>query len=134
MLELVSTHERQALVETAGAKQTLNLVLPNAVVNLAVDSNPKGAQLWMDGRQVALTPATLTLRAGQPVKLEVKQLGYVDWVMQVTPDRGKNLDYDLILEKTAELLAQEAAEAEAKAALEAEEAKAVPGSQSMRDW
>ncbi|MEQ8277863.1 MAG: PEGA domain-containing protein [Deltaproteobacteria bacterium] len=106
----------------AGAKRTMNLVFPGAVVNLAVKSEPVGAELWMDGNNVALTPATMSVRTNKETKIAVKKLGYVPFEQTLTPERGKPIDLDITLEKTPELIAQEALEAEAMKAME-EEAK-----------
>lgn len=110
---------------TAGAKKTLNLYFPNAVVNLSVKAVPEGSELWMNGRQVALTPASLTLRVGEPTELEVKRLGYIPWTKTVTPAKGNELDYALELEKTEELKAAEAAEKQALEEAAAEEKAAL---------
>ncbi|MCB9647242.1 MAG: serine/threonine protein kinase [Deltaproteobacteria bacterium] len=106
----------------AGTKRTLNLMFPGAVVNLAVKTVPPGAELYLDERQVALTPATLTLRVGKPVNVELKLLGYLPWTQLVTPTRGEDVSLDVTLEKSAELIAQEALEKQALEEAAAEEA------------
>lgn len=118
----------------AGSKRTLSLTFPNSIVNLSVKSVPEASELWMDGRQVALTPATLTLRVGQPTKLQVKRVGYVDWAQDLTPARGEDTELELVLEKTPDLLAAEAAEKQALDAAKAEEeaAKAPPKKRRRR--
>ena len=113
----------------AGTEKSLDLVFPGAIVNLSVKTEPEEAELWMDGRKTSFTPATLDLRVGQPVSLEVRKLGYVSWVKTVTPQRGQDLAYDLTLDKTPELIAQEEAE---KAALEAAAAEEAPVKKKRR--
>lgn len=112
----------------AGSKRTLSLTFPNSIVNLSVKSTPEGSELWMDGRQVALTPAALTLRVEQLAQLEVRRIGYVTWTEALTPKRGQDTELDIVLEKTPELIAAEAAEKAALEAAKAEEeaAKAPP--------
>ncbi len=108
----------------AGVTKTLAMNFPDAVVNLSLKVIPEASEFWMDGRKIALTPTSLTIRVGQAAKLEVKRLGYVTWTEEISPARGENLDLDITLEKTPELLEAEAAEAEALKAVEAEEAAA----------
>jgi serine/threonine protein kinase len=108
----------------AGTKRTVNLLFPGAVVNLSVKTEPQGCELYMDDRQVALTPASLTLRVDKPVKVDLKRVGYLPWTQLVTPKRGEDVTLEVNLEKSPELLAQEAMEKEALEAAEAEEAAA----------
>jgi hypothetical protein len=103
---------------TANASQTLSLVFKDAIVDLRVKSDPIGAEVHKNGRQVALTPTTMPVRAGEPFKLALKKLGYETFEQQITPERGKPVDLDVPLVKGAELLAAEEAE---KAALQAAE-------------
>ncbi|CAN0527238.1 unnamed protein product, partial [Laminaria digitata] len=86
----------------AGSKRTLSLTFPNSIVNLSVKSTPEASELWMDGRQVALTPAALTLRVEQLAQLEVRRIGYVTWSEALTPKRGQDTELDIVLEKTPE--------------------------------
>lgn len=110
----------------AGVNKTLSMVFPDAVVNLSLQVVPEASEFWMDGRKIALTPTSITIRVGQPAKLEVKRLGYVTWTEEISPKRGETIDLNVILEKTPELLEAEAAEAEAIKAAEAEEQAAKP--------
>ena len=58
------------LAVVAGAFATAQYVPPPAALfsregTLAVESNPKGARLFVDGRPVGVTPVTVALRSGQ---------------------------------------------------------------------
>lgn len=108
------------LAITAGQKKTLNLVFEGAVVSLAVKSEPEGAELWLDGNNVAFTPTSLSVRTDKEVKVEVKKLGYLPFEKTLTPQRGSPVEMSVLLEKSPELLEQEAMEAAALKAMEEE--------------
>lgn len=104
----------------AGEKRAVTVVFEGAVVSLNVKTVPEGAELWLDGKNISLTPANLSVRTNKETTVKLRKLGYVDFEQAYTPKRGEPINLDVTLEKTPELLAQEAAEAEAVKAMEAE--------------
>jgi serine/threonine protein kinase len=107
-----------------GQKKTVLLLFPDAVVNLAVTSEPSGAEVWLDQKSIGFTPSTgQPVRVGQELKLRVVKPGYVEWVKTFVPERKKPLNLDLKLEKSDALLEQEAEEREAMKEAGVEEPK-----------
>lgn len=96
-----------------GAKQTVTLVFPDAMVNLSVRTDPPNAELFIDGRSVSLTPASMMVRVGRELHVRVVREGYVEYVEVITPEKKSSINLDVRLEKTEALL-----EAEAKAKAE----------------
>ena len=102
----------------ANRKRTLRVVFPEAVARVRVKTEPPEANVFVDDRAVALSPASLTLRAGRVTQVRVEKTGYVPFTWRVEPQAGDNDTLEQTLEKTEEL---KAAEAEEAAALEAAE-------------
>lgn len=102
----------------ANRKRTLRVVFPEAVARVRVKTDPPEANVFVDDRAVALSPASLTLRAGRVTQVRVEKTGYVPFTWSVEPQAGDNDTLEQTLEKTEELKAAEAKEA---AALEAAE-------------
>lgn len=100
-------------IPAAGAQRSLNLVFKDAIVDVEVRTEPPTCEVYKDGRNIALTPTKMLARAGETFKLEVKKLGYEDFVQEITVERGKPINLDITMKKTDELLAAEEAEAEA---------------------
>lgn len=100
-----------------GAKQTVTLVFPDAMVNLSVKTDPPNAELFIDGRSVSLTPASMMVRVDRELHVRVVREGYVEYVEVITPEKKSSINLDVRLEKSEALLEQEAkAKAEAEAA------------------
>ncbi|MBK6687231.1 MAG: serine/threonine protein kinase [Deltaproteobacteria bacterium] len=104
----------------AGQKKTVNVLFRNAVVDLSVKTDPPGADFYLDGRSIALTPTSLSLRTGKEVTIKITKLGYLPVEQKVVPEPQKPVKLDLVLEKSEEMKAAEAAEAEAIKAAEEE--------------
>ncbi len=117
--------ETSTVTLVAGTKKTLNMTFKNAMVNAMFATDPEGAEIYLNGRHVALAPATMTLKTGEEVKFEFRRLGYISQEKVFTPKRGESINLTIKLEKSEEMLAQEAAvkAAEEEAAAEAQPKK-----------
>jgi hypothetical protein len=63
---------------------------------VAVNSEPAGAEVWLDGRLVSETPATLEIPAGWH-RLQVRKAGYADWMREVEILSGSRLTFSAAL-------------------------------------
>ncbi len=103
------------LTVQADQKNNVTLMFKELMVELNVRSEPIEAKLFIDGKEVALTPAELPVLAGKDLELKVELLGYHPFSQKLTPERGKPISLDIKLEKTKELIELEALQAAAEA-------------------
>lgn len=90
------TVNRELTVEAdSGRKLAIDLVAEYG--DLEVDSDPKGAEVWIDGKRRAETPAKLRLTAVSH-RLEVRRTGFASKTSEVTPRPGfaQSLSFDLV--------------------------------------
>jgi hypothetical protein len=66
---------------------------------LMVDSQPRGAQILVDGRPAGNTPHRVSELGAAPVRIEVRKEGYRPFVLVVTPEPGKTKDVEANLEE-----------------------------------
>ena len=80
-------------VEGGHEQQTLSVALTPSWAPVTVTSEPPGAEIRVDGRPLAVTPATVELTAGER-KIEVALKGYnsVDREIRVFADEPQTLD------------------------------------------
>lgn len=114
--------ETSTVTILAGQKKTVTILFKNAVVDFSVKTDPPGADLYLDGRSVALTPTSLSLLTGKEVAVKITKLGYLPVEQKLVPEPNKAIKLDLVLEKSEEMKAAEAAEAAAIKAAEDEAA------------
>jgi uncharacterized protein (TIGR02266 family) len=77
-------------------------------VELAVTSEPRAAEVLLDGKSAGHTPATLTLSSSVPVELSVRSPGYATKTEKLSPAAGmgpkhvvlERLSYELIVTTT----------------------------------
>jgi formylglycine-generating enzyme required for sulfatase activity len=85
----------EAALEVEGAQvaQTLSVDLVPNWAPVTVTSRPAGAQISIDGEEVARTPATVELEAGER-RIELSLPGYTAWsdAIQVRPGEPAELD------------------------------------------
>jgi formylglycine-generating enzyme required for sulfatase activity len=88
----------QELSVAADSGRTVPLELPALFGQVAITSNPEAAAVWVDGEQVATTPATLELST-LPHEIEVRLPGYAIARQELTPRDGltHKLDFELEL-------------------------------------
>ncbi len=88
---------RRSLSVAADSGRKLALDLVAEYGKLHVETNPKGAAVFVDGEQQASTPADLRLTA-LPHKIELRAKGYATKSTQVTPRPGyaQTLRFDLV--------------------------------------
>src|SRR5690606_20687539 len=86
---------RELSVEADSGRQ-LTVELPAQYGELAVASEPPQAEIWVDGRREAATPATLRLTA-LPHEIEVRYEGYAAQTREITPRPGfaQALEFEL---------------------------------------
>jgi len=74
--------------------------VPDGIGTLVVSSDPDGADVYVDGKFVGNTPATLKLSSG-PHTVQVKSLDHVDWQrsIEILKDSQLNLKAQLIVAK-----------------------------------
>ena len=72
------------------------------------------SELWLDGKNAALTPANIPVLAGKELKLKVEKIGYHPFEKTLTPVKGQPISLDIKLEKTKELIELEALQAAAE--------------------
>jgi serine/threonine protein kinase len=108
-----------------GSKGTITVMFKNAVVPLTIKSDPPGAEVYVDGRMVALAPASLMALVGKETTIRLVRSGFIEHIQKLVPERGQPVNVDIKMEKTKELLEAEAAEAEAIKAAEEEAAAEV---------
>ena len=89
----------EQLVAAAAGDSTVRLHLDQLRATLAVESEPSGARLFVDGKESGqLTPATLELSPGAPVALTLKKDGFVEHsVATVAPPAGERAVYHAAL-------------------------------------
>ncbi len=66
---------------------------------LMVDSQPRGAQILVDGHPAGNTPRRISELGSGRLRIEVRKEGYLPWEMEVTPEPGKTQDVDAKLEE-----------------------------------
>lgn len=65
-----------------------------------VDSQPRGAEIFVDGRPAGNTPHRIAeLSLGGPLRIEVRKEGYRPWVREVTPKAGQTISLEAELEQ-----------------------------------
>ena len=62
-----------------------------------VRSSPEGAEVIVDGKFMGMTPATVTLVAGDHV-IQVEQEGFKDWERTLAVTAGAKLNLDAAME------------------------------------
>ena len=84
------------LTVAADSGRVVELELEAQLGEIVVESNPPGAEIWVDGSREALTPAILNLLAISH-DIEIRQAGYVPQGTEVTPRPGftQTLSFDL---------------------------------------
>lgn len=75
---------------------------PEADGALMVDSQPRGAEIRIDGRTVGKTPHRVTELKQPQVRIEVRKEGYRAWFRTVAPQPGKTLPVEAELEPEPE--------------------------------
>ena len=71
---------------------------PEGIESMQVNSNPDGADVYVDGSFVGNAPATLKLKPGKHT-ITVKQSGYKDWSREVSTEAGAEAHISATLEK-----------------------------------
>ena len=66
---------------------------------MSLNSNPDGADVYVDGQFYGNSPATLKLKPGKHT-IGVKMSGYKDWSREVSTDSGGQSHLTAALEKT----------------------------------
>lgn len=56
---------------------------------VVIETEPAGATITIDGKEVGVSPLTLTLPVGAPVEVQATLDGYLDKSTTVTPDPGR---------------------------------------------
>lgn len=83
----------------AGKKRTVTLAFPNAVVALAIKSDPPGAAVSIDGKRLAITPATLMVRVGHELQVTLSHTGFKDYETRLSTEHAKPIDVDVKLQR-----------------------------------
>jgi len=84
----------------SGRRLSLELVAQIGVIELA--SEPAGAQIWVDGERVGITPQRLSLTA-VPHDVEIELDGYASQSREITPRPGFPQSWSPVLEQLNEL-------------------------------
>lgn len=84
------------LTVAADSGRVVELELEAQLGEIVIESNPPGAEIWVDGNREASTPAILNLLAISH-EIEIRQAGYVPQGTEVTPRPGftQTLSFDL---------------------------------------
>lgn len=110
LAELVQT---TTVTIKAHSRRTLRLEFPDAIARLHLKTEPEGAEIMVDGRAFALSPADLPLRVGRKTIVQVTKPGYIPKSWTFDPKPGEALKLEHTLEKTEALKAADAEQAEA---------------------
>jgi hypothetical protein len=73
--------------------------VPVTPSSLQVDSRPKGAQVWMDGRLVGATPLLLPEVTAGAHAVRIELPGYRSWITSVAVSRGERARVAASLER-----------------------------------
>lgn len=83
------------LIEGKGKTQTLSLELQPAWAEYIIDSNPKGAEILIDGQRLGKTPATLRIEEGLR-EVTIKSPGYKAHKQEISVVSRQNLTMPII--------------------------------------
>ncbi|MFH1417712.1 MAG: PEGA domain-containing protein [Planctomycetota bacterium] len=89
---------RRPLSSYSGVEE-VSVELIRRPYEVAVQTQPPGAEVWLDGTCKGQSPLTLTLLASESPVLSVRLHGYVGVARKLTPpERGSVVELDLVLE------------------------------------
>src|SRR5262249_25679919 len=88
-----------ANAESTAASTTVPLSQSSTFGAIALQSNPDGADIYVDGQFVGDAPATLKLPAGQHT-IKVSFAGYKDWSRDLSVQANSDAHLTANLEKT----------------------------------
>ncbi|HZS36128.1 MAG TPA: PEGA domain-containing protein, partial [Polyangia bacterium] len=99
--------EDEELVTAASGESTIRLRLPAEAAGVAVESDPPGARVLLDGKDTGkLTPAALELDAGRAAEVTLKRDGFLDQQLHVVaPGAGERAVYRASLPLSTEVAA-----------------------------
>ncbi len=98
-------HPIRQPISAQGDRQDLHLTLVRKPFDMAVRSDPVGAEVWLDDELKGYTPLTLTTPPVFSGRLQVKRLGYLPAVQQVEPPpAGEDLRFDFELRAAAPVI------------------------------
>lgn len=101
--ELVPDRAKRADVENSDAAMLRKVWVAQSgaageVSSVVIRANVEGAEVWVDGRRVAVAPVEVVLQEGEHV-LEVRKPGYVAARRSVVIGADERLEYEAFLER-----------------------------------